>query len=135
MRLLDALQEASEEDLHVLDEQIAALRDKISTLQIAQKLIAVRLGVAPKTGAAAHRKSQKKSVPEEKGAEASPEDEAVTNKDRQRQLVYRYIMANGPSKLADLAKGCGIPMGSMNAVVDHAWFFRTAKGLVDLRDR
>lgn len=45
-----------------------------------------------------------------------------------REAIRKYIEQNGPTAASNLAKTCGVPSGSIAAVLQHAWFVRLDDG-------
>lgn len=63
--------------------------------------------------------------------EASPEDtelEEESKDDEQRDKMFDYLSANGPTKPRLLAIALGIEVETINELADHEWFQKTPQG-------
>jgi hypothetical protein len=126
--LLTSLENATAADLEVLDAEITQKEVHVAMLKEVRRILRVRFGL---TSAPSSRLPKTKAKTAELTPTAAPEDLSQT--DRYRQAVYRYIMANGPASQAALCKALNIPDGSMTAVISHKWFHKTTRG-IDLRN-
>lgn len=121
--LLNALSAVTEADLKSIDEKIASLKNELEALQQIQKLVAIRLGVvAPKTARGNAKNFHAEPTDEE------PIPPGSNRSDVRRARIVAFIKANGPSTMAAIAKGLGIPNGSMNALLSDRRFIQMALG-------
>jgi len=113
--LLATLDQATPADLARLDQEIAALRGRLASLEQLRKLLAVRLA-----GPAA----PKPRVP--RGTSEAAQGKRA---DERRRDIVAYLAQRGPRLQSQIVGDLGIPAGSMTALLDHAWFQKTAQGV------
>jgi len=125
MKFVDALKAVTQDDLREINDKIVETEKYLQGLKRAREIVKGALGMGPQRGGP--RPAQRSSVPQPSATEpAQP-----TRKEQYREVVYKYLLANGPQSQAVLCKQCGVPGGSITEVLKHPWFTHTAKG-VDL---
>lgn len=139
MKLLEALNALKQSDLDDIVAKIATIEAELDQLKELRKVIEIKLGVRKPRGAHLRGKgrtrkqatSEESSAdPGEPGAFRSPSGAGQYTATEQHRLRAReFLMANGPTKQGALAHRCGIPAGSITAVLKHDWFTTTARGV------
>ncbi len=119
LTLIDVLERATEADLDALDEEIAVLDRKLASLSAARRLIDVKLH------------GRKKFGPRKKPAvAAAPSTAGVkTRSDEYREAIAKHLLKHGATRPAVLCEECGVPNGSITAMLEHPWFVRGADGV------
>lgn len=141
MNLLEALNSITQKDLDDVVGKIGTLEAELDQLKELRKVIEIRLGIRKPLGAHLRGKGRPRkskdetseaetSDPGEPGAFRSPSGGGqYTATERHRIEARKFLMANGPTKQAALAHRCGIPAGSITAVLKHEWFTHTSRGV------
>jgi len=139
MKLLEALNSLKQSDLDDIVAKIESLDAELSQLKELRKVIEIKLGVRKPQGfhlkgKGRPRKPREESTestdPGEPGAFRSPSGAGqYTATEQHRLLAREFLMAHGPTKQNALAHRCGIPAGSITAVLKHEWFTTTARGV------
>jgi hypothetical protein len=112
--LLDALANATPDDLADVEHQMRDTEKKLGSLKALRRVLSIKLnGKQP---------SQKKT------ARGRPPATPVGGTDGRRLKVAMYLLHSGPTRPAVIANSCDIPMGSITAVLDHEWFQKVPDG-------
>ena len=131
MNLLDALKQATEADLESISARVAELEAELDGLRELKRLLEVKFGIRKKPGAhlrngGGRRKTAATDAPGDAASDGQPQLSAT---DQHRLNIKRYLMANGPQSQGSIVKQCGVPAGSITAVLKHPMFKHTAKGV------
>lgn len=134
MSLREALQQIKQSDLDDVNKEIEDVERALDELKDIREVIEIRLGFK--------RRSKVEGTPPRKTQPAAPAAAAPAAAksappgrtlggitEEYRAKCREYLMANGPTKMIRLAAMCGIPSGSMPAVVNHRWFNKTVDGV------
>ena len=92
--------------LALIDGEIEELKKKRSSLASAGKLIHLRLHGRPPAGS---------------GRRAN-------QKEPRRRAIFDFLREKKESTTTEISSGTGIPVGSLNRLLNHEWFARTATG-------
>jgi len=128
VKLLEALAEVSQKDLDEVIAECETIEKRLEQLNEVRKIIELKLGLRRPPGHQLKRGYKRKAteangsqpVAQSQPEQPSPQNMSIT--DRYRKDAKEYIMANGATKQAELAKRCDIPAGSIAAVIKHKWF-------------
>lgn len=132
MSLFEALKNVTKEDLDKCIERIKEIEAELAGMKAARRLIETRLGIEhPRLSNFKGRRPRKaaEDASGEASGEQSAEPQQYTATERHRLRAKEYLMANGPTHQAALAKRCDIPAGSITAVLKHPWFAHTSRGV------
>lgn len=128
MSLFEALKNVTKEDLDKCIGRISEIEAELDGLKVARKLIEARLGLTPPR-VNNFKGRRRQNTAEQVSGEQSAEPQQYTLTERHRLRAKEYLMANGPTHQAALAKRCDIPQGSITAVLKHSWFAHTSRGV------
>jgi len=133
VKLMDALAEVGQSDLDELDKEIEAIQNRLDQLKEVRKIIQIKLGLRNPVGAnfRGGRKSRDAVSPsvEKSGSSESPQlSSQMTVTEQYRSDARKFIMANGPQQSGAIARACGIPSGSITAVLKHKSFKQCQHG-------
>lgn len=124
--ILQAFEEASEDDLALVRLKMADLEKQLDALRAVEKCLDIRL----------NGKVDRRKKP---AAASRPTESAAAIADgvmhEKRKKVAAYLRANGAKPLQKLSEITGISMrgpGCLSVVVTHAWFHVNAEGIVTL---
>ena len=132
MKLMELLQKVTQEDLDDCVVQIQEHEKALDQLKELRKIIEVRLGIKKPAGFHLRGENRKKAAGGggAAGKPADPAEPVVYGATAQHRIkVKEFLMANGPTSQPDLVRRCGVPAGSITAVLKHEWFAMTAKGV------
>lgn len=127
--LLETLKSVTETDYEEIVRQIAEKEQELDCLNQLEKIIGARLGKQKIKRGPGGRAIKSASDGNGKSEEVLRTTGKGSTWDAYRQKMKEYIMANGPSQTATLSRQCGVPMGSMAALIDHSMFIKTANGV------
>lgn len=134
MSLYEALKNVTQKDLDEVTAAIENLTRDLEQQRELRKLIEIKLGVKRAHGGRRVRAQVEpvEGSPVSGKTAAAAVDEPkrpLTAIDKYRQQVKEYLMANGPQLQAKICKDCKIPLGSITAVLNFAWFAKTDRGV------
>lgn len=131
-KLLEALESISQSDLDEIVAELDTLERRADQLKELKRIIEIKLGLRKTQGAHLKNRGSKKPVekPESNGHETPPAgmQNQMTVTDQYRLEAKRFIMANGPQPPLKIAKACGIPTGSITAVLKSKAFKQCEHG-------
>ena len=133
-QLAELITRATQDDVAKIDEDIAAKRAEIDSLNQLRKLIAVRLGIEePKKGPGGHPRKHRavgggSPQPAANGTPAA--DGGRGGLMRARRLSAARLLGNrGPLVQSVICEELDIPAGSITSVLDCDWFEKTPQGV------
>lgn len=110
VRLIDALDEVTMDDLKEVDREIDGMERRLSSLRQIRKVMEIRLVGKPEP------------------AKGRGGGKSVAGRER-RVKVAEYLIHAGPTRPLVIAQQCGIPSGSITMVLDHPWFVKEPNGV------
>lgn len=111
MSLLDAIKNATAEDLQAIDDRIAALDTELAALLAARKVVAIAVNGKPE------RK------PRGAGTTAAAKSAKSDEMERRRQAIHDLLSEEGSLPVPVIAKRLNIHATAVGwAVRDHEWF-------------
>lgn len=127
LQFLDVFEKATEQDLTDLRKQIVEAQKRLDAMQAAEKVLALKLHGKPPRAARAP-KATKLKLGETIAKGEQPAGRGKTEQHRIKAAEY-LIHIGTAVKPTTLAEAIGCPIGSITAILDHAWFEKTPDGV------
>jgi hypothetical protein len=115
--LLQAIQDATAEDLAQVDARIEALSAEIDGLRVLQKVLRAKLGHEPEP-----------RVKKERPAKTDANRSTATEMLNRRRLAAQHLIRHGATPGNKLAQACGFDGLQVYTVCNHEWFTKTEQG-------
>ena len=126
MGLIEAIENAGDEDFDNVEKEIAAAETKLNALKEVRRILAAKLG-KPIANPPRRRTSKPAANPDE-----SKFGRPGSISEQRRRAMFEHIAANGPTPQSKLLKLFDIPQGSMTELLNHGFFKKMPDGWVDI---
>lgn len=133
--LMTAIDKATEADLAIIDEKIAAVHNKLEGLRKLRSVVAIALGrESRKSG---YQKKEKTPAAPSAGGAISTGNLAASNGgpgigaekvDSKRKDIGRYLLKVGHAHARDIMLKCSVAAPHFTVIMSHSWFLKDDKG-------